>query len=153
MWLFSAWNSSLFRCWHTGSSAKRENIGRSIFIRGQARLPIIYLSLLLKKTLTAKGWVSLLPFGVTSLKGFQHHFKTCLLWLLLTKECSFYYYLFCCTEMRFQVPFKLQVQILVVASNPRSELNKSKCEWTKIWTTLQMCCVSLVLAPRPRKGT
>ena len=33
--------------------------------------------------------------------SFQHHFKICLLWLLHEKECSFYSYLFCCTEMRW----------------------------------------------------
>ena len=30
---------------------------------------------------------------------FQHHFKTCLLWFLHEKNCSFYIHLFCCTEM------------------------------------------------------
>ena len=32
---------------------------------------------------------------------FQHHYKICLLWFLHEKECSFYTYLFNCTEMRW----------------------------------------------------
>ena len=31
---------------------------------------------------------------MTSSEGFQHHFKTCLLWLLHKKECSLFTYLF-----------------------------------------------------------
>ena len=33
--------------------------------------------------------------------SFHHHFIIWLLWLLHEKECSFYTYLFCCTEMRW----------------------------------------------------
>ena len=52
---------------------------------------------------------------MTSSEGFQYHFKNRLLWLLHEKECSFYTYLFCCTEIRllFQVPFELPVEIRV----------------------------------------
>ena len=38
---------------------------------------------------------------MTSSKGFQHHFKSCLLWFLHEKEYSFYTNLFYCTEMRW----------------------------------------------------
>ena len=66
--------------------------------------------------------------------SFQHHFKIYLLWLLHEKECSFYYYLFCCTEMTWM--FIISTTIWVngwdtssVASRARSELTSSKCNW------------------------
>ena len=62
--------------------------------------------------------------------SFQHHFKIYLLWLLHEKECSFYSYLFCCTEMTWM--FIISTTIWVngwdtssVASRARSELTSS----------------------------
>ena len=66
--------------------------------------------------------------------SFQHHFKIYLLWLLHEKECSFYSYLFCCTEMTWM--FIISTTIWVngwdtssVASRARSELTSSQCNW------------------------
>ena len=66
--------------------------------------------------------------------SFQHHFKIYLLWLLHEKECSFYSYLFCCTEMTWM--FIISSTIWVngwdtssVASRSRSELTSSQCNW------------------------
>ena len=66
--------------------------------------------------------------------SFQHHFKIYLLWLLHEKECSFYSYLFCCTEMTWM--FIISTTIWVngwdtssVASRARSELTSSQCSW------------------------
>ena len=70
--------------------------------------------------------------------SFQHHFKIYLLWLLHEKESSFYYYLFCCTEMTWM--FIISTTIWVngwdtssVASRARSELTSSKCNWKGNW--------------------
>ena len=66
--------------------------------------------------------------------SFLHHFKIYLLWLLHEKECSFYSYLFCCTEMIWM--FIISTTIWVngwdtssVASRARSELTSSQCNW------------------------
>ena len=66
--------------------------------------------------------------------SFQHHFKIYLLWLLHEKECSFYSYLFCCTEMTWM--FIISTTIWVngwdtssVASRARSELTSLQCSW------------------------
>ena len=66
--------------------------------------------------------------------SFQHHFKIYLLWLLHEKECSFYSYLFCCTEMTWM--FIISTTIWVngwdtssVASRARSELTSWQCYW------------------------
>ena len=70
---------------------------------------------------------------------FKHHFKICLLWLLHEKECSCYFYLSCCTEMRWLFISSSAIWVTesdagVVASRARSELTRSKCRWTRIWT-------------------
>ena len=62
--------------------------------------------------------------------SFQHHFKICLLWLLHEKECTFFTYLFCCTEMTwlFIISTTVWVNSWVtssVASRARSELTNS----------------------------
>jgi hypothetical protein len=69
--------------------------------------------------------------------GFQHRFKICLLWLLHEKECSFYTYLFYCTEMRWLFISSRAIWVTgsdtgSVASRARSELTRWKCEWTRI---------------------
>ena len=70
--------------------------------------------------------------------SFHHHFKIHLLWLLDEKECSFYSYLFCCTEMTWM--FIISTTIWVngwdtssVASRARSELTSSQCNWKGNW--------------------
>ena len=69
------------------------------------------------------------------LASFHHHFKICLLWLLHKKECSFYSCLFCCTLMRWLFIISSAIwDTGSVASRAQSELNRSKCEWTRIWT-------------------
>ena len=59
---------------------------------------------------------------------FQHHFEIRLLWLLHEKECSFYTYPCCCTEIRW----------LFISSSAvwgtGSVASRSKCGWTRIWT-------------------
>ena len=66
---------------------------------------------------------------------FQHHFRICLLWFLHKKECTFYNYRFCCTELRWMlinltaICFTSLDTGLVAA---RSELTISKCEWNRI---------------------
>ena len=66
--------------------------------------------------------------------SFQHHFKINLLWLLHEKECSFYSYLFCCTEMTWMFIISTTIwvngwDISSVASRARSELTSSQCNW------------------------
>ena len=70
--------------------------------------------------------------------SFQHHFKIYLLWLLHEKECSFYSYLFCCTETRWLFINSSNIWVTgsdigSVASRARTELTSSKCIWTRIW--------------------
>jgi hypothetical protein len=76
--------------------------------------------------------------------SFQLHFKICLFWLLYEKECSFYTYLFCCTELKWM--FIISTAFWVtgwdtgsVAPRAKSELPSSTCEWTRIWTTYLEC--------------
>ena len=71
--------------------------------------------------------------------SFQHHFKIYLLWLLHEKECSFYSYLFCCTEMRWLFISSSAIWVTgsnigSVSSRATKELTRSKWEWTRIWT-------------------
>ena len=75
--------------------------------------------------------------------SFQHHFKICLLWLLHEKESSFYSYLFCFTEMRWLFISSSAIWVTSsdtssVASRDGSQLTRSKCEWTRIWTILNI---------------
>ena len=78
-------------------------------------------------------------FAKTSSEGFRHPFKICLMWLLHKEECSFYTYLFCCTEMRWMFISLTAIWVTgsdtgSVASRARSKLTSTKCEWTRIWT-------------------
>jgi hypothetical protein len=79
-------------------------------------------------------WQVQKDFSIIS-PSFHHHFKICLLWLLHKKECSFYSCLFCCTLMRWLFIISSAIwDTGSVASRAQSELNRSKCEWTRIWT-------------------
>ena len=58
------------------------------------------------------------------------------MWFLHEKECSFKTNLFCCTEMRLMSISSNAIWVTgSVASRARSKLTRSKCEWTRIWTT------------------
>ena len=72
-------------------------------------------------------------------KTFQHNFKMCSLWFLHKKECSFYTYLFCCTEKKWMFISSTAIWFTSsdtgsVAFRARGQLDRSKCEWTRIWT-------------------
>ena len=68
-------------------------------------------------------------------KNISASFKTCFLWFLLEKECSFYTALICCTEMRRMFISSTTISVTgLVASRARCQLTSSKCKWTRIWT-------------------
>ena len=55
------------------------------------------------------------------------------------KECSFYTNLFRCTEMRWMFTSSTAIfsngsDTSSVASKGKSQLTRSKCEWTRIWS-------------------
>ena len=69
----------------------------------------------------------------------QHHFKKCFLCFFHEKQCFFYTYLFCCNKMKWLFISSNAIWVTgsdagSVASRTRSQLTRSTCEWTRIWT-------------------
>ena len=81
---------------------------------------------------------------ITSSERFHHHFKICLLWFLQEKGCSVSTYLFCCAEMSGMFISSNAIWVTSsdtgsIASRARTELTRSKCKWTRIWTMYLEC--------------
>ena len=80
-------------------------------------------------------WLAQKDFSNIS-ASFQNLFVVVVKWKGI---CTFYTYLFCCTEMRWlfislSAIWATDSDTSLVACRARTELTRSKCEWTRIWT-------------------